>query len=259
MTLIKQLSQLRKYSQRKLLRWLVGDIGTKNQATREAWLMQVLSAIDPGSRILDAGAGELKYKRYCSHLDYISQDFAQYDGKGDGVGLQTGSWDQSAVDIISDITQIPELDASFDAVMCIEVLEHVPYPTEALRELSRLLRPDGVLILSAPFTSLTHYAPYYFQSGYSRYFYEYWLPKFGLEIVDMQWNGNYFDFLAQELRRLSTIGKQYATGTINWLDGIANTILLRRLNKYSRKDRGSNQLLAYGIHIYARKTGVEKN
>ena len=37
-------------------------------------------------------------------LDYVSQDFAQYDGEGDTIGLQTGTWDQAQLDIISDIT-----------------------------------------------------------------------------------------------------------------------------------------------------------
>jgi len=86
--------------------------GTQNQAGREAWLEKTLQCVPAGSRILDAGAGELQYKRFCAHLKYVSQDFAQYDGQGDGTGLQTGAWQNDRLDIISDITQIPEPDAS---------------------------------------------------------------------------------------------------------------------------------------------------
>jgi len=64
------------------------------------------------------------------------------------------------VDVISDITSIPLPDASFDACLCTEVLEHLPHPIEALRELARLLRPGGRLILTAPFCSLTHFSPH---------------------------------------------------------------------------------------------------
>ncbi len=193
-----------------------GQCGTRNAQNRDAWLERTLTAIAPGSRILDAGAGELQYKRFCAHLDYISQDFAQYDGKGVGVGLQTGVWDQSRLDIVSDITAIPEADASFDAVLCVEVLEHIPYPVDALTELTRLLKPGGVLVLTAPFCSLTHFAPYFYQTGYSRYFYEYWLGALGYEIVEMDCNGNYFEYLAQEVRRLPAMGTQFAGLHPSW-------------------------------------------
>ena len=109
--------------------------GTKNLTNRLEWLEAALKKIPAGSRILDAGAGELDQKKYCSHLNYVSQDFGQYDGKGDGVGLQTKAWDNSKLDIICDITAIPEPDASFDAIMCIEVFEHIPDPISAIKEL----------------------------------------------------------------------------------------------------------------------------
>lgn len=167
-------------------------VGTQNLSTREAWLEKTLNQIPAGSRILDAGAGEQKYKRFCVHLDYVAQDFAQYDGKGDGRGLQTNSWGQSNLDIISDITAIPEPDTSFDAIMCVEVFEHLPEPIKAIQEFARLLKPGGHLILTAPFCSLTHFAPYHFYTGFNRYFYETHLPANGFEIVELQENGFFF-------------------------------------------------------------------
>lgn len=230
-----------------------GQCGTQNKANRDAWLERTLASIPPGQRILDAGAGELQYKRFCAHLDYVSQDFAQYDGHGDSVALQTDTWDQSQLDIVSDIANIPEPNASFDAVMCIEVLEHLSDPIRALRELARLLKPGGTLIITAPFCSLTHFSPYFYYTGYSRYFYEYWLGELGFEIEDMQWNGNYFEYLAQELRRLSWVGKEYAGMTVSRLEIGAINVVLGLLNRLSQRDRGSEQLLAYGLHIRARK------
>jgi SAM-dependent methyltransferase len=202
------------------------ECGTRNQATREAWLAAALAAVPAGSRILDAGAGELQYKRFCSHLHYVSQDFGQYDGRGDGTGLQKGTWDQSQLDIISDITAIPEPDASFDAVMCVEVLEHLPAPVEALRELVRLLRPGGVIILTAPFCSLTHFAPFFFQTGYSRYFYVHWLNALGCEILEMDWNGNFFEYLGQELRRLPSVAKTYCGDALSWRERLGIQVVL---------------------------------
>src|SRR5262245_35134792 len=88
-------------------------VGTQNRATREAWLEPTLAAIPAGSRILDAGAGELQYRRFCTHLRYVSQDFGQYDGIGDGIGRQTTTWDQTRLDIVCDIAAIPEPSNSF--------------------------------------------------------------------------------------------------------------------------------------------------
>ena len=48
----------------------------------------------------------------------------------------------------ADIVRLPFPDASFDLVLAIEVLEHVPDPAGALRELARLA--TGQLVLSVP-------------------------------------------------------------------------------------------------------------
>ncbi len=186
-------------------------VGTKNAATRDAWVAQALAALPPGARLLDAGAGECQYKKHCGHLKYVAQDIAVYDGKGD-TGLQTGSWDFSQIDIVSDILDIPEPDASFDAVLCTEVLEHLPDPVRALDEMARLLRPGGMFIITAPFWSLTHFAPYHYATGFNRYFYEFHLGRLGFDIVEMIPNGNFFECVGQELRRVTDMAQRFAGG-----------------------------------------------
>lgn len=228
-------------------------VGKDNQKNREIWLKKTLQKLPDNARILDAGAGEQKYKKLCSHLQYRSQDFAQYDGKGDGSGLQTGSWDQSKIDIISDITYIPEPDASFDAIMCIEVFEHLPEPIKAIQEFARLLKPGGHLILTAPFCSLTHFAPYHFYTGFNRYFYREHLSKNGFEICELVENGNYFEYVAQEIRRLPSIGKEYAGVRTGLLSSIGMKIMLTYLSSCSKNDAGSSDLLHFGCQIYAVK------
>lgn len=121
----------------------IPNVGRDNERNRNDWLRVVLSQLPDGSKILDAGAGELKNKQFCTHLHYISQDFCEYNGKGDEQALQTGEWDTSKIDIVSDITNIPVSDCEFDYVLCTEVLEHLPEPSLALQELTRVLKGGG--------------------------------------------------------------------------------------------------------------------
>ena len=237
-------------SPRRIFSYKKSKVGTTNLKTREAWLKKTLKKIPAGSSILDAGAGEQQYKLFCSHLSYFAQDFAKYDGKGDNKGLHKGSWDQSKLDIISDITAIPKPDASFDAIMCVEVLEHLPEPIKAIQEFARLLKPGGHLILTAPFCSLTHFAPYHFCTGFNRYFYDIHLAANGFKIVELQENGNFFEYLAQEIRRIPWVAENYAKGSkCRRLELLAMKFCLYMLERFSKKDTGSNELLHFGCHV----------
>ncbi len=173
----------------------------ENLLARRKWLEEALSRVPAGQRILDAGAGQLQNKPLCKHLIYTAQDICQYDGSGPNVGLHTGSWVTDGIDLVCDIAEMPAGDGAFDAVLCSEVLEHVADPVRVLKELARVTRPGGVLVLTAPFASLVHFAPYYFSTGFSRYWYEHHLKELGFEIERLERNGNWFSALWQEIAR----------------------------------------------------------
>lgn len=228
------------------------DVGLANEATREAWLRRVLSELPPGVSLLDAGAGECANKQYCGHLRYVALDLARYDGTGK-VGLQTGSWDTSDIDIVSDIARIPVRDGSFDAVLCSEVLEHVDDPVAALSELKRVVKPGGMLILTAPFCSMTHFAPDHHATGFNRYFYESHLQRDGFDIVELVENGNFFEFVGAHLRQVDLFARRYADDKCSTLERLAAQIVLRMLARISAKDNGSRELLNFGIFVRAIK------
>jgi ubiquinone/menaquinone biosynthesis C-methylase UbiE len=231
------------------------NIGINNQKFRENWLIGALKKIPTNSKILDAGAGELQYKKFCGHLDYTSQDFCQYNGKGDDHGLQTKNWNDSKVDIVSDIITIPIEKESFDAIMCIEVLEHLPYPIEAIKEFRRILKNNGTLIITAPFCSMTHFSPYHFYSGYNQYWYKQILKENGFEIKEIVPNGNYYEYIAQELRRLPAIANRYSktSSFFNKAATLYSKLILRYLQYCNKKNNGSEELLNFGFQIIAAK------
>jgi len=215
--------------------------GQTNLSTRNTWINQQLGLIPAGNRILDAGAGELQWKPYCSHLQYVSQDLAQYDGRGDGKGLQCKSWNGMRVDIISDIIEIPLPDASFDAVLCSEVLDHVPSPSLALMELDRLLKPGGIMLITESFCGLTNQSPFFYYTGLSENFYRYYLTGYDLEI---RYNGNYYEWIAQEIHRLKS-WKKIRTEVAE--------MVLEDMALASSTDQSSHEILCYGLLVKAIK------
>lgn len=232
----------------------IGPIGERNATTREQWIANKLLALPAGLRLLDAGAGERPYKKYCTHLHYVSQDFAQYDGIGNQCGLQVGAWNAADCSIICDITAIPEPDASFDVILCTEVLEHTSSPMKVILEFSRLLKPGGILLITAPFSSLTHFAPYHYFTGFNRYFYEDALPRAGFVVEELSHNGNFFESLAQEMRRVPEVAKQYCSSvpaiTLRFYLWIL-PLFLWVLNCCATRDAGSQDLACHGYHVQA--------
>lgn len=226
-----------------------------NEKARDQWLAHALASIPAGLRILDAGAGELRSRPLCAHLRYVSQDSCQYQGSGDGQGLHTGSWDTSKIDLVCDIVNIPEPDASFDAILCSEVFEHLPDPLLALNEFSRLLKPGGKLIVTAPFSSLVHFAPLHFSTGFSRYWYEHHLPLRHFLIQELSSNGDWFSYARQEILRLPGMARRYH----DWCWPLAYLVAGIGVIYFSlrEKARSAEDVACFGWHCIALKLPKE--
>ena len=238
---------------KRIRNFILTDVGTNNGSDRNSWIIETLSKIPTGKKILDAGAGECQFKQYCSHLQYTSQDFGQYDGTGDNTGIQMNKWDNTKLDIVGDITDISVPDHSYDIILCTEVFEHIPDPISAIKEFSRILKSGGKLIVTAPFCSMTHFAPYHFYSGFNRYFYYTNLEKHGFLIDELRTNGSFFDFVAQDIKTLSFITEKYTRMKVNLYQKIIMVLMLRILKKFKKNDIRSSELLCFGYQVIATK------
>lgn len=233
----------------KLLKEMFQEI---NESTRNQWIQNELESLPAGIKFLDAGAGQCKWKKNCSHLTYVSQDFCQYEGTGNEKGLQTGKWDTNQIDIVSDIIKIPVKDEEFDAILCSEVLEHVAHPELAIKELSRITKRGGVLLLTAPFNSLTHFAPYHYSSGFNIYWYEKHLQENGYEIIEIKCNGDYFTYMDQELGRLVSVIYKY-TNKKSFCIKLLALLLRISLKKFIKMPNNSSELQCHGYFVKAIK------
>ncbi len=145
--------------------------------------------------LLDIGCGAKPYRRYLSARHYIGIDLPTY-------GPQ-------AADLFGSALQLPFRNASYDAVLCTEVLEHVPDPSRLLQEIARLLKPDGVLILTTPQTWGLHLEPFdYFR--YTRYGLETLATSAGLDVRSIQPTCGIWATLGQ--RAVDAIYSRYGAG-----------------------------------------------
>ena len=67
--------------------------------------------------------------------------------------------DADSVDIIADANKLPFVSASFDIVVSQALLEHVSDYRRVLGELSRVLKPGGLVYVSIPFMQPYHSSP----------------------------------------------------------------------------------------------------
>jgi len=159
-------------------------------------LIGLLTKVAPRAhgRLLDVGCGQRPYE----HL------FAPYVSEYIGIeheatfGQTNASNAAKKPDLYYDGTRLPFDDGSFDTVLNVQVLEHTPHPGLLVKEMGRVLRPGGTLILSAPFQFRLHEEPHdYFR--YSPHGLRTLCAAAGLEIVETLSQGSLWSVLAHKL------------------------------------------------------------
>jgi SAM-dependent methyltransferase len=102
-----------------------------------------------GGMVLDVGAGQLEGAYAFARVNRSAWHFRRI-----AVDIQ-----QSGVDICADAHALPCRSGSIDAVVCVSVLEYVRSPERVLEEFYRVLKPGGVIYMSAPFVFPFHPPP----------------------------------------------------------------------------------------------------
>jgi len=94
-----------------------------------------------GKNVIDWGCGTKPIKNYLPGADhYFGVDILMHVG----------------ADLVADICEPLKLPMSYDAAFCLEVLEHVKYPMNALENIFNHLDEGGVLYFSVPFLYPVH-------------------------------------------------------------------------------------------------------
>jgi len=146
------------------------------------FLAQAASELSQSIVILDAGAGEGRYAELFSAHCYHAVDLNP----------------NRSLSYVANLQALPARDASYDLVICTQVLEHVAEPLAVLRELYRALKPGGSLWLTVPFFFAEHMQPYDYYR-YTRYGLTYLLRQAGFEIRAIQHLEGYLATLAYQL------------------------------------------------------------
>jgi len=144
-----------------------------------------------GMSLLDVGAGDCPYKSVFANITYKSADFA---------GTEYHQFKE--IDYVCPADNIPVKEKSFEAILCTEVLEHVPEPKNVLAEFNRVLKNKGNLFLTTPLIFQVHEEPYDF-FRYTPYSFMNLLEETGFEVVFITSRGGWIASIASTLREMS--------------------------------------------------------
>lgn len=114
----------------------------------EAWVARFVEPLlQPTSDVLDVGCGPgvlaAAVAARCPRGRVVALD--QSPDRAEQAGVRLSPWDGRAV--VGDAAALPFADASFDLVYCRFLLEYLPEPSLAVREMTRVCRPGGRILL----------------------------------------------------------------------------------------------------------------
>lgn len=136
--------------------------------------------------MLDFGCGCKPYKSLFNVSKYIGLDLED----------SGHNHKNEQIDVYYDGRSIPFDNEYFDSIFSSEVLEHVFNIEIIIAELNRVLKPNGMLLVTVPFVWDEHEAPYDF-CRYTSYGIKFLLEKHGFKLIKSEKTTNYVETIFQ--------------------------------------------------------------
>ena len=135
--------------------------------------------------LLDIGCGTKPYASMFPRVNYKGLDYRK-----------SGTNQNRDADFLYDGGKFPLRPNTFDYALATEVLEHVFEPDYFVREISRILKPGGLLLLTVPFIWDEHEQPYDF-GRYTSFGIKALLERNGFVIIEQRKTGGFIETLGQ--------------------------------------------------------------
>lgn len=108
-----------------------------------------------------------------------------------GIDIDNGFYDRTHIDIFGSADNLPIPNASADAILSSQVIEHIPDAEKSIAEAARALKPGGLLFLSYPYLYPIHAPPYDF-ARLSRFAIDRILEHHQLKLVERRTLGGFW-------------------------------------------------------------------
>jgi len=135
--------------------------------------------------LIDVGCGDMPYRGLAS-AQVERYDSLDVECRVSGVTYLGDAQDMRMID-----------NDTYDTALCLSVLEHLPDPHRAVREMHRVLKEDGLLIVSVPHLSRLHEEPHDYYR-FTRHGLREMVEKAGFTVVELVASGGLFAFLGHQ-------------------------------------------------------------
>jgi SAM-dependent methyltransferase len=209
------------------------------QAACDRWREDLPS----GGCLLDVGCGSQPYKQSVERagLRYVGIDWPESIHCAQSSVIE---WDLTK-------TPWPFPDGAFDAILCTEVIEHLPNPRRAMEECARVCRAGSLILLTAPLTWPEHEIPHDYYR-FTRHGLRVLLEGAGFSIQEIAPRGGWPIVIAQLLGFWSCHGFEAPWNLLTRLVALPIVTLLSGLERFVGPR--SPLLLTLGFAAFARRT-----